>query len=167
MQPLQNWIKLIDQNAPIVALEYQTPDRMAVLSQFYQWGKAISLPVYVWNPGFSTLQQLVAPQGSLILQPTTQMIEQDILQSLLDQPEPGIYLLEGVLNSTVAGMSQQRCYQLLNAYHQALWNPLPHYWVLLETYVQLPLERVRIEKAVGKIKPPKRAKVEQENSIVR
>jgi hypothetical protein len=27
--------------------------------------------------------------------------------------------------------------------------------------------RVRIEKAVGKIKPPKRAKVEQENSIVR
>jgi hypothetical protein len=26
---------------------------------------------------------------------------------------------------------------------------------------------VRIEKAVGKIKPPKRAKVEQENSIVR
>ncbi|NJL38797.1 MAG: hypothetical protein HC899_20180 [Leptolyngbyaceae cyanobacterium SM1_4_3] len=30
--------------------------------------------------------------------------------------------------------------QLLNAYHQALWNSVPHYWVLLETYVQLPLE---------------------------
>jgi plasmid stabilization system protein ParE len=29
------------------------------------------------------------------------------------------------------------------------------------------IDRVRIEKAVGKIKPPKRAKVEQENSIVR
>ncbi|MBW4474596.1 MAG: AAA family ATPase [Stenomitos rutilans HA7619-LM2] len=148
MQRLQDWIKLIEQNAPIVALEYQTPDRMAVLSQFYRWGEARlplrgttphPLPVYVWNPGFSTLQQLVAPQGSLILQPTTQMIEQDILQSLLDQPEPGIYLLEGVLNSTVAEISQQRCYQLLNAYYQALWNPLPHYWVLLETYVQLPL----------------------------
>ncbi|MBW4581987.1 MAG: AAA family ATPase [Tildeniella nuda ZEHNDER 1965/U140] len=140
MRQLQDWIKLIEQNAPIVALEYQTPDRMAVLSQFYQWGKARSLTVYVWNPGYSTLQQLVELHGRLILQPTTQTIEQDILQSLLDQPEPGIYLLEGVLNSTVAEMSQQRCYQLLNAYHQSLWNSLPHYWVLLETYVQLPLE---------------------------
>jgi hypothetical protein len=140
MRPMQDWIKLIDRNAPIVALEYQTPDRMAVLSQFYQWGEARSLPVYVWNPGYSVLQQLVAPQGQLTLQPTTQMIEQDILQSLLDHPEPGIYLLEGVLNSTVARMSQQCCYQLLNAYHQAMWNPLPHYWVLLETYVQPPLE---------------------------
>ncbi|NJL55742.1 hypothetical protein HC928_11505 [bacterium] len=137
MRQLQDWIKLIDQNAPIVALEYQTPDRMAVLSQFYHWGEAKSLPVYVWNPGYSALQQLVAPQGKLILQPTTQTIEQDILQSLLDQPEPGIYLLEGVLNSTVAEMSQQRCYQLLNAYHQALWTSVPHYWVLPETYVQI------------------------------
>jgi hypothetical protein len=25
-------------------------------------------------------------------------------------------------------------------YHQALWNSASHYWVLLETYVQLPLE---------------------------
>lgn len=140
MQPLRDWIKLIDQNAPIVALEYQTPDRMVVLHQFYQWGKARSLSVYIWNPGHSVLQQLVELHGRLILQPTTQTIEQDILQSLLDQSEAGIYLLEGVLNSTVAEISQQRCYQLLNAYYQTLWNPLPHYWVLLETYVQLPLE---------------------------
>ncbi|MDX2239227.1 MAG: AAA family ATPase [Leptolyngbyaceae cyanobacterium bins.302] len=140
MRQFQDWIKLIEQNAPIVALEYQTPDRMTVLNQFYQWGEVRSLPVYVWNPGFSTLQQLMAPQGQMILQSTTQTIEQDILQFLLEQSKPGIYLLEGVLNSTVAEMSQQRCYQLLNAYHQALWNSVPHYWVLLETYVQLPLE---------------------------
>ena len=140
MRQLQDWIKLIEQNTPIVALEYQTPDRMAVLRQFYHWGEGRSLPVYVWNPGYSTLQQLIGPQGQTILQSTTQTIEQDILQFLLEQPKPGIYLLEGVLNTTVAQMSQQRCYQLLNAYHQALWNSVPHYWVLLETYVQLPLE---------------------------
>jgi hypothetical protein len=140
MRQLQDWITLIEQNAPTVALEYQIPDRMAVLNQFYRWGEGQSLPVYVWNPGFSTLQQLIAPQGQTILQSTTQTIEQDILQFLLEQPKPGIYLLEGVLNSTVAEMSQQRCYQLLNAYYQALWNSVPHYWVLLETYVQLPLE---------------------------
>jgi hypothetical protein len=140
MQQLQDWIKLIDQNAPIVALEYQTSDRMAVLNQFYQWGEARSLPVYVWNPGYSTLQQLVAPQEQIILQSPTQTIKQDILQFLLEQPKPGIYLLEGVLNSTVEEMSRQCCYQLLNAYHQALWNSVPHYWILLETYVQLPLE---------------------------
>ena len=140
MRQLQDWINLIDQNAPIVALEYQTPDRMAVWSQFYHWGEARSLPVYVWNPGYSTLQQLVAPQGQTTLQPTTQTIEQDILQFLLNHPESGIYLLEGVLNSTIAEISQQRCYQLLNAYYQSIWNSTPHYWVLLETYVQLPLE---------------------------
>ncbi len=140
MRQLQDWIKLIDQNAPIVALEYQTPDRMTVLNQFHQWGEARSLPVYVWNPGYSTLQQLVAQTGETTLQSTTQPIEQDILQFLLDDPRPGIYLLEGVLNSNGAEISQQRCYQLLNAYHQTLWNPLPHYWVLLETYIQLPLE---------------------------
>jgi hypothetical protein len=127
MRQLQDWIKLIDQNAPIVALEYQTPDRMVVLNQFYWWGEAQSLPVYVWNSGFSTLQQLMAPQGQIIMQSTTQPIEQDILQFLLEQPKPGIYLLERVLDSTVAEMSQQRCYQLLNAYHQALWNSVPHY----------------------------------------
>jgi len=50
MRQLQDWITLIDQNAPIVALEYQTPDRMAVVSQFYRWGEVRSLPVYIWNP---------------------------------------------------------------------------------------------------------------------
>ncbi|OUC14572.1 MAG: AAA family ATPase [Alkalinema sp. CACIAM 70d] len=140
MRQLQDWIKLIEQNAPIVALEYQTPDRMAVLHQFYRWGAARSLPVYVWNRGFSTLQQLFTSQEQIILQSTTSTISQDILQFLLDQPKSGIYLLEGILNSTVAEMSQQRCCQLLNAYHQALWNSVSHYWVLLENYVQLPLE---------------------------
>ena len=140
MRQLQDWIKLIDQSAPIVALEYQPPDRMAMLNQFYQWGEARSIPVYVWNLGYSALQQLVEPHGRLILQPTTQTIEQDILQFLFNHSKPGIYLLEGVLNSTVAEISQQRCHQLLNAYYQTLWNPSPHYWVLLETYVQLPLE---------------------------
>lgn len=140
MRQLQNWTKLVDQNTPIVALEYQAPDRMIVLNQFYLWGEARSLPVYVWNPGYSTLQKLVALHERIILQSTTQTVEQGILQFLLEQSKPGIYLLEGVLNSTVAEMSEQRCYQLLNAYHQALWNSVPHYWVLLETYIQLPLE---------------------------
>jgi hypothetical protein len=140
MQDWQNWIHLMAQNTPIAALEYQIPDRMAVLQQFYQWGAARSLPVYVWNPGYVTLQQVVATPESLSLQPTPQAIAPDILQFLLAHPEPGIYLLEGVLDGAGAAISPQRCYQLLNAYHQALWHPSSHYWVLLEPYVQLPLE---------------------------
>ncbi|NJL38798.1 MAG: hypothetical protein HC899_20185 [Leptolyngbyaceae cyanobacterium SM1_4_3] len=66
--------------------------------------------MYVWNPGYSTLQQLVAPQEQIILQSTTQTVEQDILQFLLEQSKPGIYLLEEVLHSTVAEMSRPRCY---------------------------------------------------------
>jgi hypothetical protein len=38
---------------------------------------------------------------------------------------------------------------------------------LLDGFLRFKVGWVRIEKAVGKIKPPKRGKVEQENSIVR
>lgn len=46
-----------------------------------------------------------------------------------------------MLNKDDGSKISQKCsYQLLNACHQALWSQQRHYWVLLETYVQLPLE---------------------------
>ncbi|BDI20854.1 ATPase AAA (plasmid) [Nostoc cf. commune SO-36] len=138
---LTDWPTLANQNTPIVAMEYHTPDRMQILQQFYHWGEERSLSVFVWNPGYCRLQQLIHHQGQYILQSTDRGKDGDIIQYLLEEYQPGIYLLEGVLNERDGSKISQKCsYQLLNACHQALWSQQHHYWVLLETYVQLPLE---------------------------
>jgi hypothetical protein len=141
MKLMTDWPALANQNTGIVALEYHTPDRMQVLQQFYYWGEERNLPVFVWNPGYCGLQQLIHHQGQYILQSTDRGKDGDIIQYLLEEYQPGIYLLEGVLNQGDGSKISQKCsYQLLNACHQALWSQQHHYWVLLETYVQLPLE---------------------------
>ncbi|MEH2216095.1 MAG: AAA family ATPase [Nostoc sp.] len=138
---LTDWPALAKQNTPIVAVEYHTPDRMQILQQFYHWGEERSLSIFVWNPGYCGLQQLIQHQGQYILQSTDRGKNGDIIQYLLFDYQPGIYLLEGVLNEDDGSkISQKRSYQLLNGCHQALWCQQHHYWVLLETYVQLPLE---------------------------
>jgi ATP-dependent 26S proteasome regulatory subunit len=138
---LTDWPTLAKQNTAIVAVEYHTPDRMQILQQFYHWGEEQSLSVFLWNPGYCGLQQLIENQGQYILQPTERGKNQDILQYLLADYQPGIYLLEGILTEDEnRKISQKLSYQLLNAYHQALWSQQDIYWVLLETYVQLPLE---------------------------
>lgn len=141
MKLMTDWPALADQNTAIVAVEYHTPDRMHILQQFYHWGEERSLSVFVWNPGYCGLQQLIQHQGQYILQSTDRGKDGDIIQYLLEGYQPGIYLLEGVLNEDEGSkISQKRSYQLLNACHQALWSQQDNYWVLLETYVQLPLE---------------------------
>lgn len=138
---LTDWPALANQNTPIVAVEYHTPDRMQILQQFYHWGEERSLSVFVWNPGYCGLQQLIQHQGQYILQSTDRGKDGDIIQYLLEEYQSGIYLLEGMLNEGDASKISQKCsYQLLNACHQALWSQQRHYWVLLETYVQLSLE---------------------------
>ncbi|MEH1938088.1 MAG: hypothetical protein V7L14_31175 [Nostoc sp.] len=141
MKLITDWPALANQNTAIVALEYHTPDRMQILQQFYHWGEERSLSVFVWNPGYCGLQKLIHHQGQYILQSTDRGKNGDIIQYLLEEYQPGIYLLEGVLNEGDGSKISQKCsYQLLNACHQALWSQQHHYWVLLETYVQLPLE---------------------------
>ncbi|OYD89694.1 AAA family ATPase [Nostoc sp. 'Peltigera membranacea cyanobiont' 210A] len=138
---LTDWPALANKNTPIVAVEYHTPDIIQILQQFYHWGEKRSLSVFVWNPGYCGLQQLIKHQGQYILQPTDRGKDGDIIQYLLEEYQPGIYLLEGMLNEGDASKISQKCsYQLLNACHQALWCQQHHYWVLLETYVQLSLE---------------------------
>lgn len=77
---LTDWPALANQNTPIVAVEYHTPDRMQILQQFYHWGEERSLSVFVWNPGYCGLQQLIQHQGQYILQSTNRGKDGDIIQ---------------------------------------------------------------------------------------
>lgn len=138
---LTDWPTLAKQNTAIVAVEYHIPDRMQILQHFYHWGEERSLSVFLWNPGYCELQQLIQHQSQYILQPTDRGKNQDILEYLLTDYQPGIYLLEGMLQEDEGSkISQKLSYQILNAYHQALLSQQDIYFVLLETYVQLPLE---------------------------
>jgi hypothetical protein len=141
MKFITDWPSLTDQGTRIVALEYHTPDRIQILEQFYCFGQARSLPVFIWNSGYSELRKLVEAQGQYILQKTDLGKTPDILQYLLEEQEVGIYLLEGVLKGAETDKTKDHLsYHLLNAYHQATYDSQFSYWVFLETYVQLPLE---------------------------
>ena len=131
----KEWIALKD---PISALEYQLCDRTEVLTQFCAWGQVEGLPVYYWNPGYRSLQQVNYSNGKCTLTPADVIqASGDILQVLLESADAGIYLLEGVLDFDVAQgqLSAARSFQLSNAFYRGIDN---QYWVLLDSYIELP-----------------------------
>ena len=58
MKVCNTWSKLRVIQTPIVALEYYSADRQKILSSFHQYASECCLPVYYWNPGYATLQQV-------------------------------------------------------------------------------------------------------------
>ncbi len=56
--------------------------------------------VFLWNHGYCELQQLIQHQGQYILQSSDRGKNQNIIQYLLSDYQPGIYLLEEVLQPT-------------------------------------------------------------------
>jgi hypothetical protein len=58
MKTFNNWSNLRVIQTPIVALEYYSADRQKILSSFHQYASECCLPVYYWNPGYATLQQV-------------------------------------------------------------------------------------------------------------
>jgi len=138
-QDWKEWSVLSD---PIVGVEYRVCDRMEVLAQFCTWGEERELPVYYWNPGYKGLQQVVRSpiKGQVVLQPTELGGSGDILASLLDSHQDGIFLLEGVLDfdSQSGELSQSRLFQLSNAFYQLRYSSSQRFLVLLGDYMEMP-----------------------------
>ncbi|NJK76431.1 MAG: ATP-binding protein [Microcoleus sp. SU_5_6] len=159
-----NWSNLRVLKTPIVALEYYSADRPRILSSFHHFGSECCLPVYYWNPGYATLQQVQCVDKNLlklgdnsgqksisdavakmynnsecVLCKTELSVESDVLQFLLENDNPGIFLLEDILES---GSSEQpllhRYSQLANAFFELKGRSIEQYWVLLGEYIQLP-----------------------------
>ncbi|MGB3204772.1 MAG: AAA family ATPase, partial [Crinalium sp.] len=130
------WIALKDQ---IAALEYQLCDRTEILTQFCAWGELEKLSVYYWNPGYRSLQQVSYSNGKCTLQATEVAAGNDILQTLSESSNVGIYLLEGILDFDIAQgqLSSKLSHQLTNAFYRGIEN---QYWVLLDSYIELPVE---------------------------
>ena len=142
MNLLSDWTALAQQGIPLVAIESHPADHPHMLQQFHQWAEAQHLPVYFWNPGYTTLQQVSMQNDRPILQPIDSMQPTaDVIQALLETERSGLYLLEGTLAAEATGqISPHRLYQLINAHHHLRWSTDRQYWILLEEQIQLPLK---------------------------
>jgi hypothetical protein len=140
MKLLSDWTALVEQGIPLVGIEAYPADKPHLLQQFYQWGQVRNLPVYFWNPGYATLQQVSQQADRCILQSADlAQVTTDMIQCLLEGERSGIYVLEGTLEFDVMGqISQHRLYQLANAHQHLAWSSSQQYWVLLEEQIQLP-----------------------------
>ena len=156
------WSNLRATQTPIFALEYYSADRQKILSSFHQYASECCLPVYYWNPGYATLQQVRCLDKHLpnlgfhsdmanvsdisemynseyVLCKTELSVESDVLQFLLENDGPGIFLLEDILESDSTEQPLVRRYsQLANAFFELKGRWANQYWVLLGEYIQLP-----------------------------
>lgn len=138
MNNLKDYSKLIAQNTPIVGLEYYSADRQQVLSTFAQLAHHKNLNAYYWNSAYSAIQILKYIDERFIVEPTDFNVKNDILQFLLESDQPGIFLLEDILESTNPSLPAYRVSQLANAFFQSEWRKVKQYCVLLSDYTQLP-----------------------------
>lgn len=137
MRTINDWPGLANRGIKIVGLEYYTTDRTRVLTEFYRWGQELQMPVLFWNSGYSCLQEVVSKEGKCILQNTDLRPDSDVPQFLLEKGGEGIYLLEGLLDFDE--YSNARAFQLANAYYHLSWSDTRQFWVMLENYIQLPM----------------------------
>jgi len=140
---ISQWSSLIKSGSYLSAIELHPFDKSYLLHQFYAWGQDLGVPVYLFNPGYAGWQQVQHQDDSIQLHPAVLMQNQDdeasrcgmdeCMQWLMQNPTPGIFLLEGLMP-----LSEQRRYQLMNVFEQSRWTGMPCYWVILDEAIDLP-----------------------------
>lgn len=131
------WRSLVETHTPIVGLELSRSDRIEVWAAVYAWAQPRSLPVYLWNPADERLHEVQMQFGQMRLFSTSRSIGSDIFAALLADPQPGIFLIEGSLGDE---LTLRQTYQILDAYNQIRWSNVQQHWILLERYIQLPID---------------------------
>ncbi|NEO99555.1 MAG: AAA family ATPase [Symploca sp. SIO2E9] len=139
MKAIEDWNSLAKADTPIVALEYYKADLIQIFSAFKQQAREQDLPLYYWNLGYSTIQKVELSQGKCRLYSTNLAVDSDVLEFLLASNEPGIFLLDDLLNLDDANpvLQQRHEAQLSNTFFQSQWSDVQQYWVLMGDYIQL------------------------------
>ena len=137
------WPILADSHTHLVAIEVAVSDRPYLFRQFVSWSEARSLPLYLWNGGYQTIQ-LVRLEGDtcctrddqrLLIEPTDWTVETDILYTIGRGDRPGIFLVEGIAQPPIP---QQRVLTLQNCRDQLAQTEQEQYVVLLEDTIDIP-----------------------------
>ena len=98
----------------------------------------LSPMVFLWNHGYCELQQLIQHQGQYILQSSDRGKNQNIIQYLLSDYQPGIYLLEEVLQEDNGSQISQKLSYTGRAFlltHRLFKHPLS--WMLLYLWLKM------------------------------
>jgi hypothetical protein len=143
MPDFQDWFAFAQSHSPIAAVEAPITDYDDVLHQFLEWSQQlhpqlpIAVPVYYWNLGLTHFMQVRCDGAVLQLKPEdTLEATDDLFEQLLREQPIGIFLIEGIFRE--GALDDRHYYRILTAYRQLKWAATPHYWVLLDDYIELP-----------------------------
>ncbi|MGB3401155.1 MAG: AAA family ATPase [Microcoleaceae cyanobacterium] len=119
------------QNNLLSAIAIYPSDRQCFFSQFEQWATEMGLPLYLWNAGYTELQQI--KHGKII--PTPNIPETDILSTICNLNCDGIFLVEGIVQE----IDSQRDLQLRNTYDALTQGNSKTFIVLFDEVLDIPM----------------------------
>lgn len=129
------WPTLADCHTHLVAIEVAVSDRPYLFRQFVTWSEARSLPLYLWNGGYQTIQLVRLKGDRLLIEPTDWVVDADILYEIGRGDRAGIFLVEGIAHPPI---SQARVLTLQNCRDQLSQTEQEQYVLLLEDTIDIP-----------------------------
>jgi hypothetical protein len=141
MRQLEDLPSFIDQGTQIVAIESPITERRSVLQQLYGWTQERTLPLFYWNPGYTTLQQVhFADEQNENAFLSTHVVPdpEHVLPFLLNEGLRGVFAIEGIADEGTGLLSQDTICQLTNAFYDLPHTAKEQYWLLFGEQIQLP-----------------------------
>ncbi|MEM9215682.1 MAG: AAA family ATPase [Cyanobacteria bacterium P01_F01_bin.150] len=129
------WPTLADCQTYLVAIEVAVADRPYLFRQFVGWSDARSLPLYLWNAGYRSIQTIRLVGERLVIESAKWTVDSDILYEIGGSDSPGIFLVEGIAQPPIA---QQRVLTLQNCRDQLEQTEQEQYVVLLDDTIDIP-----------------------------
>ncbi len=118
-------------NSKLTAIAVSPSDRQCFFKQFERWGLDMGLPLYLWNPGYKYIQKI---EGGKITH-TRQIVAENILSTICDANQSGVFLVEGIIQS----IDFQKELQLRNAHDALMQGNSKTFIVLLDANLDVPM----------------------------
>ncbi len=115
----------------LTAIAVSPSDRQCFFKQFERWGLDMGLPLYLWNASYKYIQEIQSGK----ITPTKQVAGDNILSTICDANQNGIFLLEGIIQS----IDFQKELQLRNAHDALTQGNSKTFIVLFDANLDVPM----------------------------
>lgn len=132
---LEQWRFVTQSSIRLSGVECQPFDRAGTIHQFHIWATEMGLALYLSNSGYAAVQQVSAIKSNRYATKDTELEGKNLLCRLVSQPQPGIFLIEGI-------DLEQQTYTLQNLFEALRGTDVPCYVVLLAEQITEPLSLV-------------------------
>ncbi|MBD2311234.1 AAA family ATPase [Desertifilum sp. FACHB-1129] len=151
MQSLEQWRFATQSSIRLSGVECQPFDRAGTIHQFHLWATEMGLTLYLSNPGYAAVQQVSAIKPNCYATKDTELEGKNLLHRLVAQPQPGIFLVEGV-------DLEQQTYTVQNLFEALRGTEVACYVVLLAEQIIEPLSLAGML-AIFKVRRPDRQQI--------